>query len=213
MNFFIYVLYKTYQHLQLTFCALLIASLIAIPLGIILAKSQKKILSFVLLRFVAFLQTIPSLALIALIVVILVVIHPFLPLPTTGFLPGVIVLSTYALLPILNNTYTGIKQVSPRVLEVARGMGMTYRQMLWMVELPLALPILFMGIRISLVWTIACATLTSLIGSGGLGDLIMQGLRSMQIGLILAGTLPAAFLAIILDTILSFLGNSFGKRK
>ena len=86
-------------------------------------------------------------------------------------------------------------------------MGMTSRQILFMVELPLVLPIIMTGIRISLVWTISMATLTSLIGAGGLGDLVMQGLRSMQLPLILAGTLPAAFLAIFLDWITARTGK------
>ena len=198
-DLFIDIGIKTWEHLQLTFYAMFIAMLIAIPLGILLARSKFPKLSAVVLRFIALLQTIPGLALIALIIVFLVFLRPIIKLPTTGFLPGIIVLVTYALLPIVNNTYTGIKHVNPMSKEIAKGLGMTSFQSLFIVEIPLSLPMIITGIRTSLVWTIGLATLTSLVGSGGLGDLIMQGLRSLQLNLILAGTIPAAFLAIILD--------------
>ncbi len=204
---FPYILIKTWQHLQLTFSAMFIASIIAIPLGIFLARKCSEKFSSAIIRFVSILQTIPGLALIALVVVVLVFLYPFTSLPTTGFLPGVIVLSIYALLPLLSNSYIGIQKVNPTMLEVAKGMGMNSSQSLYFVEIPLALPVIIMGFRIALIWTISCATLTALIGSGGLGDLIMQGLRSMQIEVILAGTIPAALLAIILDFIVSLLGK------
>ncbi|KKK67915.1 hypothetical protein LCGC14_2949290, partial [marine sediment metagenome] len=96
---------------------------------------------------------------------------------------------------------------NPTMIDVAKGMGMTSKQILFSIELPLALTVILTGIRISLVWTIGMATLTSLVGSGGLGDLIMQGLRSMQIDLIIAGTVPAAILAIFFDWLFSLLGK------
>ncbi|MBN2478874.1 MAG: ABC transporter permease [Parachlamydiales bacterium] len=200
-----HILIKMFQHLQLCFYSLFIAILIAVPLGIFLARLKSKIFSSIILRSAAILQTIPGIALIALIVAILVFIRSFFEnTPATGFLPAIIVLSLYALLPILSNTYSGIKQVDPTMKDVAKGLGMTSRQILFSVELPLSLSLIIAGIRISLVWTVGMATLTSLVGSGGLGDLIMQGLRSMQIQLILAGTIPAAFLALIFDWLLSF---------
>ena len=124
-------------------------------------------------------------------------------------LPALIVLVLYALLPILSNTYTGLLQVSPNVKNVANAMGMTPRQVLFYVEIPLSLPILINGVRIAMVTTIGMVTLTSLVGSGGLGDLIVQGLRTMQMGLVLAGTLPAAILAIFFDIVLTKVGNHF----
>lgn len=198
---------KTWEHLQLTFYAMFIAMILAIPLGILLARSRFPKLANGILRFIALLQTIPGLALIALIIVFLVFLRPIILLPTTGFLPGIMVLVTYALLPIVNNTYTGIKHVNPMTKEIAKGLGMTSMQSLFIVEIPLSLPVIVTGVRTSLVWTIGLATLTSLVGSGGLGDLIMQGLRSLQLNLILAGTIPAAFLAIILDWGVAKLGN------
>jgi osmoprotectant transport system permease protein len=214
-NIFIFIGIKTWEHLQLTFYAMFIAMLIAIPLGILLARTRfKKIATFVL-RFIALMQTVPGLALIALIMVFLVFLRPLIHLPTTGFLPGIIVLVTYALLPIVNNTYTGIKHVSPITKDIAKGMGMTSTQSLFMVEVPISLPVIITGVRTSLVWTIGLATLTSLVGSGGLGDLIMQGLRSLKVNLILSGTIPAAFLAIILDWVVAKIGKwlELDKRK
>jgi len=111
----------------------------------------------------------------------------------------------YALLPILRNTYTGIRQVDPAIIEVATGMGMKPRQVLFSVELPLSLPFIMAGIRIAMVWTIGIATLCGLIGAGGLGDLILKGLRSIKMDYLLAGTLPAALLALVSDWILGWL--------
>ena len=201
------ILFKTWQHLELTFYAMIIAICIAIPLGLFLARTKYEKLSFFILRFISIIQTIPGIAFIALIIVFLVFIRPIIHLPLMGTFPGIIVLVTYALLPIVNNTYMGIKNIDSGIKEVALGMGMTSYQSLFIIELPLALPVIITGIRITLVWTIGLATLVSLIGAGGLGDLIMQGLRSLQLNLILAGTIPAAFLAILLDWVIAKLGK------
>ncbi len=201
------MLSKTLEHLELTFISLFFALLIALPLGIYLARSKSPRFAAIVMRLVALIQTIPGLALLALLVVLLALVRPVVHLPTTGVLPAIIVLVLYALLPILSNTYTGIKQVNPTMVEVAWAMGMKSRQVLFWVEIPLSLPVLMNGIRIALVWTIGMVTLTSLVGSGGLGDLIVQGLRTMQLDLVLAGTIPAALLAIIFDWILEKTGK------
>lgn len=200
------LLFKTWEHIELTFLSLLIAMSISIPCGIFLARSKSRAAPYVL-RLLAMIQTIPGLALIALIMVAFVSIRVILPIPTTGVFPSVVVLTLYALLPILSNTYTGINQVSMNMKNVAKAMGMTPFQVLFYVEIPLSLPVLINGIRIALVSTIGMATLTSLIGSGGLGELIVQGLRTMQLDRILMGTVPAAILAIVLDLILSRVGR------
>lgn len=197
------ILLKTWQHIELTFITLFLAMAIAIPLGILLARSKNSRLAPLILRLVAMIQTIPGLALLALTVVFLAGLRAFLPVPATGALPAVFVLTLYALLPILSNTAIGIQQVSPNVKNVARAMGMTPFQVLFYVEIPLSLPVLMTGVRIALVSTIGMATLTSFVGSGGLGDLIVQGLRTMQISQVVAGTLPAAVLAIVCDGVLS----------
>ena len=116
---------------------------------------------------------------------------------------SLVALVLYALLPILRNTYTGIQQVDRSIIEVATGMGMKPYQILFSVELPLSLPVIMTGIRIATVWTIGVATLCGLIGAGGLGDLIIKGLRSIQLDYLLAGTLPAATMAILFDWLLS----------
>lgn len=202
------ILMKMFEHIELTFISLFIAMLIAIPLGIFLSHSKGK-LSSIILRFTAMIQTIPGLALIAFIVVLLAALRSFFPIPTIGVFPAVIVLVFYALLPILSNTYSGIQQVSINVKNVAKAMGMTPRQVLFYVEIPLSFPILINGVRIALVTTIGMVTLTSLVGAGGLGDLIIQGLRTMQMKQVLAGTIPAALLTILFDTILTKVGNYF----
>jgi len=194
---------KIWEHLELTFISLFFAMLIAMPLGVYLTRIKSSRVSGCILRITAMIQTIPGLALIALIMLTLTL----LPLPTTGFVPSSIVLVLYALLPLLINTYSGVKQVDSRLKVVARSMGMTHAQIFFYVELPLSLPILLTGVRIALVTTIGMVTLTSLVGSGGLGDLIVQGLRTMQIDLVLAGTIPSAILAIIFDLSLSRLGR------
>ncbi|MBD3176398.1 MAG: ABC transporter permease subunit [Armatimonadia bacterium] len=193
------IAFRTYEHLFLTFAAMLIAIAIAVPLGIVLARTRLKAMPPLVMGAAGVVQTVPSLALIAFIVVIFALVT----LPTIGVVPGLVALVLYALLPILRNTFTGIRQVDPNMIEVAQGMGMTSRQILTSVELPLALPVIMAGIRISTVWTIGVATLCALIGAGGLGDLILQGLQSIQMDKLLAGTIPAAALALVLDGMLS----------
>jgi osmoprotectant transport system permease protein len=194
---------KIFEHFKLSIYSLCIAMIISVPLGIFLAKSKYQKISSIILKIAAILQTIPSLALIALLIAIMVTLRNYIKLPTIGFLPGILVLSTYAILPILLNTFKAIKTIDPILKDVAKALGMTSKQILFYVELPKSLPMIITGIRISFILTISSATLTSLVGSGGCGDLIMQGLRSMQLNLILKGTIPIAILAIGMDVIFS----------
>jgi len=191
---------RTYEHVFLTFVAMAIAILVAVPLGIALARSRRPGLTSAIMGLAGVIQTVPSLALIALIVVVFKVVS----WPTVGVVPALVALVLYALLPLLRNTYTGIRQVDEATIEVATGMGMTSGQILFQVELALALPVIMAGIRIATVWTIGIATLCGLIGAGGLGYLILQGLRSVQTDYLLAGTLPAAALALLFDGILGW---------
>jgi osmoprotectant transport system permease protein len=192
---------RTYEHIYLTFLAMTVATLIALPLGIYLSRCSQAALVRVVMGCAGIIQTIPSLALIAFIVVL----FALLSLPTVGVVPALVALVLYALLPILRNTYTGIRQVDPELVEVATGLGMLPRQILLQVELPLAVPVIMAGIRISTVWTIGIATLCGLIGAGGLGDLIIKGLRSIRIDYLLAGTIPAALLALASEAILGLI--------
>ncbi|MGB2809763.1 MAG: ABC transporter permease [Sedimentisphaerales bacterium] len=192
------ILSRTYEHIYLVFFAMVIATIIALSVGIYLTRCRWPKLVSIIMGVAGTIQTIPSLALIAFIVVI----FAFVKLPTIGTVPALVALVLYALLPILRNTYIGIKQVDASIIEVATGMGMKPHQILFSVELPLSLPVIMTGIRISTVWTIGVATLCGLIGAGGLGDLIIKGLRSIRPDYLLAGTIPAAALALVFDWIL-----------
>jgi len=200
------MLVYTWQHIYLTLIALGIAVVLAVPTGICLARTRCRWVSSAVLGLAGVVQTIPTLALIAFMVVLFALIRDVsgVRIQIVGFLPGLIALVIYAVLPILRNTYTGIRQVDPSIVEVARGMGMTPRQVLFRVELPLSLPVIMAGIRIATVWTIGIAMLCGLIGAGGLGELIFRGLRSLPrtVDYLIAGTLPAIALALILDWML-----------
>lgn len=189
------MLSTTRQHLLLALSAMMIACAVSVPLGIALARCRRRALVSLVMGVVNVIQPIPSLALVALVGVLFLL----LGLKTIGPVPGLVALTAYALLPILRNTYTGIRQVDPTVIEVARGMGMRPRQILFNVELPLALPFIMTGIRIATVWAIGVATLVSMIGAGGLGDLIFKGLRTQRMDFILAGIIPAISLALAFD--------------
>jgi osmoprotectant transport system permease protein len=205
----------TFEHVYLTFVSLAAAVAVAIPLGIYLTRTRWPRLAASVMSAAGIVQTIPSLALLALMVTFFMLVNRLYGgpewyreggiLPTIGVLPAVLALVLYALLPILRNTYTGIRQVDPDTVEVARGMGMTPRQVLGRVELPLALPFIIAGIRIATVWTIGIATLCGLVGAGGLGDLIMKGLRSNRLDYLVAGTIPAALLALVFDSLMAFI--------
>lgn len=192
------ILQHTYEHIYLTVITMSVAVGIALPLGILLARSTRPRLVAAVLGAAAVIQTVPSLALIAFIMLLFIFLH----LPTIGLGPALVALVLYALLPILRNTFTGIRQVDPAIREVAVGMGMTPGQVLFQVELPLALPVIMAGIRIATVWTVGVATLCTFIAAGGLGDLIMIGLRSIQTDYLVAGTVPAALLALLFDAAL-----------
>ncbi|MHC4198587.1 MAG: ABC transporter permease/substrate-binding protein [Planctomycetota bacterium] len=183
----------TYEHVFLVVTALKIALAIALPLGVFLAKTKWERFSATVLAAVGSVQTVPSLALVALVAVL----FSKLRLPTIGVSLGMVALVVYSLLPIVRNTYTGIRQVDPSVVEVARGMGMTPRQILLKVELPLSLPVVMAGIRIAVVWTIGVGMLCGLIGAGGLGSLIWIGLSMISPDHLLAGSAPAVALALL----------------
>ncbi|WP_224994719.1 ABC transporter permease/substrate-binding protein [Cesiribacter sp. SM1] len=181
------ILEQTVTHLELTFISLIISIVVAVPLGILIARKQK--VAGVVLGFVGVLQTIPSIALLGFLI-------PFLGI---GMLPAIVVLFMYALLPIVRNTYTGITQVDRSVLEAATAIGMSQSQRLWKVELPLAFPVIMSGIRTAAVINVGVATLAAFIAAGGLGEFIFAGIALNNSNMILAGAIPAAVLAIILD--------------
>lgn len=178
---------KVIQHLKITFISLLIAIIIAVPLGIFIYFHAS--VSRPVLYIAGLLQTIPSIALLAFMI----------PLFGIGVLPAVIALFLYGLLPILRNTTVSLFSVDPVIKEVASGIGLTKMQKLKHVELPLALPTIIAGIRIAAVINIGTATLAAFIGAGGLGEFIVTGLALNNIKLILMGAIPAAILAILTE--------------
>jgi osmoprotectant transport system permease protein len=182
----------TTQHIELALLAMFFAIVISVPLGVFLTRHRK--LAGIVLGIVSVFQTIPSLALLGFMI----------PLFGIGVVPAVIAMVMYALLPILRNTYTGILGVDQSLMEAGKGMGMTRRQLLWMVELPLSRSVIFAGIRTATVMTIGVATLASFIGAGGLGDLILRGISMVDTGVILAGAIPAALMAIVFDLLLAW---------
>lgn len=185
------ILDQLLQHIGLTFISLLIAVFIGLPLGIFIARRRK--LAGPVLGVTGILQTIPSIALLGFMI----------PLLGIGPKPAIVALFLYALLPIVRNTFTGITEVDAVVTDSAKGMGMSYWQILRKVELPLAMPVILAGIRTATVINVGVATLASYIGAGGLGEFIFGGIALNNTNMILAGAIPAALLAILFDFILS----------
>ena len=182
---------KIGEHFLISIVALMIGTIIAVPIGILITKSPK--LSQVVISFCSVLQTIPSLALLAIMV----------PLFGVGKLPAIIALVIYSLLPILRNTYLGMNSVDKDLIDASKGMGMTWIQIVAHVKVPLALPVIMSGIRLSAVYMVAWATLASYIGAGGLGDFIFMGLNNFNFYAIIAGTVPVTLMALLFDGLLS----------
>lgn len=180
------------EHIQLSFISLLIAVLIAVPLAIFLTNHKK--IASPIIQITAIFQTIPSLALLGLMI----------PLVGIGKVPAVIALFVYALLPILRNTYTGLTEIDPSLIEAADAMGMNRLRKLIKVEIPIAMPVIMAGIRNAMVLIIGTATIAALIGAGGLGSLILLGIDRGNNYLILLGAIPAAILAVGFDYLLSY---------
>lgn len=185
------LLNKTLEHLYISIMALILAMIVAIPLGILLSKKEK--LSKVSLTIAGILQTIPTLAILALMI----------PLFGVGKVTAIIALFIYILLPILNNTIVGVQNIDRNIVEAGRSMGMTNFQLMKDIELPLALPMVLSGIRLSSVYVISWAALASYVGAGGLGDLIFNGLALYEPEMIIVGTILVTLLALIVDLILA----------
>jgi osmoprotectant transport system permease protein len=186
----------TVEHLWLTGAAMLLASAIAIPAGILLTRSPRW--ARPVLAVANILQTIPSLAMFGFL----------LPLPWLGDRAAriaILALTAYALLPILRNTFTGIRTIDPSVTEVARALGLTDWQLLFKVELPLSASFILAGLRTATVTCVGIATIAAAVGAGGLGELIFRGVASVDNRLVLAGAIPAALLALGADAALGLL--------
>jgi osmoprotectant transport system permease protein len=197
------VLDLTAEHLWLVGASITLAVFIGIPLGILITRWP--VLSKPVLGGANIIQTVPSLALFGFL----------LPAPWIGARAdriAILALILYALLPLIRNTYTGIRGVDPAVVEAGRGMGMTDRQLLWQVELPLAFSVIIAGVRVATVLSIGLATIAAAIGAGGLGEFIFRGLAMVNNQVILAGAIPAAALAILADTSLGWLEKRLSPR-
>jgi osmoprotectant transport system permease protein len=184
------ILQRSGQHLVLVLISTAIAVLIGIPLGILITRRPN--LGRPILGFANVMQTIPSLALFGFL----------LPLPVIGGIgerTAIVALILYALLPVIRNTYIGITNVDPAIREAGRGMGMTDRQLLLQVEIPLAMGVILAGVRVATVIGIGVATIAAAIGAGGLGEFIFRGVAIVDNQLILAGAIPAAIMALAAD--------------
>lgn len=181
---------KTWEHIYISLIAILLGIIVAVPLGVLLTRVPK-IANFIL-GLLNVLQTIPSFAILAL----------FIPLLGIGLVPAIVALFLYSLMPILRNTYIGIRDVKKDLIEAGIGMGMTEWERIRLVELPLATPVIMSGIRLATVFLIGWATLASYIGAGGLGDYIFSGMNLYKPEYILAGAIPVTLLALVTDLFL-----------
>jgi osmoprotectant transport system permease protein len=196
------ILQHTLEHLLMVGIAIVIAILIGIPLGILITRQTQ--LRQPILGIANILQTIPSLALFGLLI----------PVPLIGgigIVPAIVALTLYSLLPIIRNTYTGITGVDPAIREAGRGMGMTDRQLLLQVEIPLAMGVILAGVRVATVIAIGIATIAAAIGAGGLGVFIFRGIAVVNNQLILAGAIPAAVIALIADLGIGWIERKLNK--
>jgi osmoprotectant transport system permease protein len=190
------VLELTFEHLKLVGISTFLAVLIGIPLGVLITRWP--ILNKPVLGGANIIQTIPSLALFGFL----------LPAPWIGARAdrlAILALALYALLPLIRNTYAGIQGVDRAIVEAGRGMGMTDRQLLFQVELPLSLGVIIAGVRVATVISVGLATIAAAIGAGGLGEYIFRGLAMVNNQVILAGAIPAATMALLADVSLGWL--------
>jgi osmoprotectant transport system permease protein len=197
------VMELTLEHLWLVGASMFCAVLIGIPLGILITRWP--VLDKPILGSANIIQTIPSLALFGFL----------LPAPWIGARAdrlAILALTLYALLPLIRNTYVGIRSVDPSVVEAGRGMGMTNPQLLWQVQLPLALGVIVAGVRVATVISVGLATIAAAIGAGGLGEYIFRGLAMVNNQVILAGAIPAALMALLADVVLGWLEKRLSPR-
>jgi osmoprotectant transport system permease protein len=201
------------QHLLLAFSALALGIVFSLPLAVWSARVPA--VGRVALGFASLVQTIPSLALLALFYPLLLSLSTLIgrDIPALGFLPSLLALTLYALLPILRNGVTGLTGINPAVIEAADGVGMTAWQKLRLVEAPLIAPVLMAGIRTAAVWTIGAATLSTTVGQPSLGDMIFAGLQTQNWALVLAGCAAAAVLALAVDALLGVIEHGIAHRK
>lgn len=189
------IIEKGMEHIELAGVAVLMSTLVGVPVGFAIANNEKA--ANVVVGIANIIQTVPSLALFAFM----------LPLFGIGRTPAIVALFLYGLLPIIKNTLIGIRNVTPSIIEAARGMGMSTFQILYKVQIPMAMSVIMGGVRIATVTSIGIATIAVLIGAGGLGQLIYRGLSMTNTPMILSGAIFSALLAILADFILGIFEN------
>ena len=178
------------EHIWISYTSVMLGILVAVPTGIVLTRHRR--IGEKILAALSVLQTVPSMVMFGVLV----------PLAGIGKLTAMIVLTLYSILPILRNTFTGIVEVPDNYVEAATGMGMTSAQVLFRVELPIALPVIVTGIRLACVYTISWATLGALVGGGGLGDIIYTGLARYNNAMLLLGAIPVSLLTIVTSLVI-----------
>ena len=200
------------QHVLLSVCALVLGVLVSLPLAVLAARHAR--IRWPVLAVASLIQTIPGLALLALFYPLLLALSALthLKFPALGFLPSLLALTLYSMLPILRNAVTGLTGVAPAVLEAADGVGMTPSQKLWRVQAPLAAPVVMAGIRTAAVWTIGAATLSTPVGQTSLGDYIFAGLQTENWVFVLFGCGAAAVLAMAVDQLLGLIEVGLARR-
>lgn len=180
------------EHIVISFTVTILSVIFSVPLAIYMTKMKSSKIRNLIFNIANIFQTIPTIALLAIMI----------PILGIGFKPAVVALFLYALLPLLRNTYAGMQSIDPEITEAAKGMGFTTLQRLFKIELPIALPYVMSGIRVTSVYIISWTTLAALIGAGGLGDLVLAGIGYNDKFMIFTGTILAILIAILLDIIL-----------
>ena len=183
------ILWLLFEHIQLTIIAVLIAVVIGVPLGIFITRNKK--VANVVIGFANLIQAVPSLAILGFLI----------PIIGIGSTPAITMVVLYSMLPLIKNTYIGITNINPDMLEAAKGLGMTNGQTLRLIKIPLAMPVIMAGIRISSVTAVGLMTISAFVGAGGLGYLVFSGIQTVDNNLILFGAIPAAILALFIDWI------------
>ncbi len=191
------LLYNTWEHLKMVLISVSIATLIGVPLGVLVTRPGFEKLSVPVIGGAGIGQTIPSLAVVTIMA----------PILGFGLRSAIVALVIYGLLPIVRNSYTGISSIDPDIIEAAKGMGMSRMRIAWRIELPLALPVIMAGIRISTVITVGTAELAVLVGGSGLGKITLTGVFAREALLIIQGAAPTAAMAITLGFLLQQIEN------
>lgn len=191
------------EHIVISFTVMIFAIVFSIPLAIYMTKLKSEKIKSVIFNIANIFQTIPTIALLAIMI----------PILGIGFKPAVVALFLYSLLPLLRNTYAGVESIDPEIMEAAKGMGFSVFQQLFKIELPVALPYVMSGIRVTSVYIISWTSLAALIGAGGLGDLVLAGIGYNDQQMIFTGTVLAILIAVLLDLILGMIERKLTKAK